>query len=157
MKNIVKIALFVSTTFLLTSCFKENEPVFDTLFLVEFQDAVILAPALTKTYPIQAVSNGAGVISRRINLVGRQRSTEETIKFTVDTKESTAVEGVNFSLDGGELKIPANTSFGDLKVNILKAPAQAGKNVVLVLNLEGNGSDIKPNENYKKLGLRINL
>jgi hypothetical protein len=156
MKNIFKYLSIISISFVFTSCFRDTKAVFDTLYYVEFQDAVILSPALTKTYPIQAVANGAGVLTRRINLVGRQKSAEETITFTVDP-ESTAKEGVHFSLDGGTAKIPANSSFGDVKVNILKAPAAAGTNVVLVLKLEGNGGDIKPNENYKKLGIRINL
>ncbi|AFK03780.1 hypothetical protein Emtol_2644 [Emticicia oligotrophica DSM 17448] len=157
MKKILGIALVMMSTIIMSSCFKDNQPVFDSMYLVEFQDAVVTAPALNKTFPIIAVANGAGVQTRRINLVGRQRENEESIKFSVDPNETTAKEGVHYTLEGGSVKIPAKSSFGDCKINILKAPAAAGTSVVLVLVLEGNGSDIKPNENYKKLGFRINL
>lgn len=157
MKKIYGIALVMITTAMMTSCFKENQPVFDSLYLVEFQDATITAPALNKTFPILTVANGFGLQTRRVNLVGRQRTTEESIKFSIDAAETTAKEGVHYSLEGGVVKIPANTSFGDCKINILKAPAAAGTSVTLVLVLEGNGSEVKPNENYKKLGFRITL
>ena len=129
MKKIFGIAMALVTSIMMSSCFKDNQPVFDSLYLVEFQDAVVTAPALNKTFPILSVANGAGLQTRRINLVGRQRETEESIKFSVDPVETTAKEGVHYSLEGG----------------------------VLVLVLEGNGNDVKPNENYKKLGFRIAL
>jgi hypothetical protein len=157
MKKIYGLALVVITSLVMTACFKDNQPVFDSLYLVEFNDATRTAPALNKTFPILAVANGAGLQTKQVNLVGRQRTTEESIKFSVDPTETTAKEGVHYSLEGGVVKIPANSSFGDCKVNILKAPAAAGTSVVLVLVLEGNGNDVKPNENYKKLGFRIAL
>lgn len=157
MKKIFGIALVLMTSVIMTSCFKDNQPVFDSLYLVEFQDATVTAPALNKTFPILTVANGIGSQTKRVNLVGRQRTTEESIKFSVDPVETTAKEGVHYSLEGGVVKIPANSSFGDCKINILKAPAAAGTSVLLVLVLEGNGNDVKPNENYKKLGFRINL
>lgn len=157
MKKIFGIALALVTSVMMSSCFKDNQPVFDSLYLVEFQDATRTAPALNKTFPILTVANGAGIQTRQVNLVGRQRETEESIKFSVDPVETTAKEGVHYSLEGGVVKIPAKSSFGDCKINILNAPAAPGTSVVLVLVLEGNGNDVKPNENYKKLGFRINL
>ncbi|MDI9864775.1 DUF4843 domain-containing protein [Flectobacillus longus] len=159
MKKIFGIVLALMTTLFMSSCFKDSQSVFDSTYLVEFQDAVVTSPAtsLGKTYPIISVANGAGLQTRRINLVGRQRPNQESIKFSVDTKESTAVEGVHYSLEGGVVTLAANSSFGDCKFNILRAPSATGTNVLLVLVLEGNGSDIKPNENYKRLGFRINL
>jgi len=159
MKKIFGILLMLTTTLFMSSCFKDSQSVFDSTYLVEFQDAVVTSPAtsLGKTYPIISVANGAGSQTRRINLVGRQRPNQESIKFSVDAKESTAVEGVHYTLDGGTITLPANSSFGDCKFTILRAPAAAGTSVTLVLVLEGNGSDIKPNENYKRLGFRITL
>lgn len=142
----------------LSSCFKENKPVFDSMTLVEFQDAIINSNALGKTFPLLASTNAVQTKVLRINLVGAQREKDEVINFTVDATESTAVAGVNYDLGGvTSITIPAKSSFGELKVNILKAPAQTGKTVTVVFNLEGNGSDVKPNTNYKKVGYRITL
>ena len=142
----------------LSSCFKENKQLFDSMTLVEFQDAIVNSNALGKTFPILASTNVAQTRVLRINLVGAQRDKDEAIKFSIDPAESTAVAGVNYDLAGAtSITIPAKSSFGELKVNVLRAPAQAGKTVSLVFVLEGNGSDINPNANYRKVGLRITL
>lgn len=158
MKKILNISIIVLMTASLFSCFNENKPVFDSMTLVEFQDAVVNSPALGKTFPLLATTNAVQTKTFRINLVGVQRDKDETIKFSIDPTESTAVAGVNYDLAGATaITIPAKSSFGELKVNILKAPAQAGKTVNLVFILDGNGADINPNTNYKKVGLRITL
>jgi hypothetical protein len=158
MKKIINISLIVLVMTTLSSCFKENKPVFDSMTLVEFQDAIVNSNALGKTFPLLASTNAVQTKVLRINLVGVQREKDEVINFTVDATESTAVAGVNYDLGGAtSITIPAKSSFGELKVNILKAPAQAGKTVTVVFTLEGNGSDVKPNTNYKKVGYRITL
>ncbi len=158
MKKILNISLIVMMTISLFSCFNENKPVFDSITLVEFQDATVNASALGKTFPLLATTNNVQTRTLRINLVGVQRDKDEIIKFSIDPTESTAVAGVNYDLAGAtSITIPAKSSFGELKVNVLKAPAQAGKTVSVVFVLEGNGSDINPNTNYRKVGLRITL
>ena len=158
MKKLLNISLFVIALTSLSSCFKENKQLFDKLLLVEFQDAVINPNALGKTFPLVATTNTVQTRILRINLVGAQRDKDETIKFSTDPTESTAIAGTHYDLGGvSTITIPAKSSFGELKVNILKAPAQAGKTVTVVFTLEGNGSDINPNANYKKMGYRITL
>ena len=158
MKKILNISLIVLMAVSLFSCFNENKPVFDSMTLVEFQDAIVNSPALGKTFPLLSTTNAVQTKTLRINLVGVQRDKDEVIKFSIDPTESTAVAGVNYDLGGAtSISIPAKSSFGELKVNILKAPAQTGKTVNLVLVLDGNGSDINPNNNYKKVGFRITL
>lgn len=158
MKKILNISLIVLMAVSLFSCFNENKPVFDNMTLVEFQDAVVNPPALGKTFPLLASTNAVQTKTLRINLVGVQRDKDEVIKFSIDPTESTAVAGVNYDLAGAtSITIPAKSSFGELKVNILKAPAQAGSSVTLVFVLEGNGSDIKSNTNYRKVGFRVTL
>ncbi len=158
MKKILNISLIALMAFSLFSCFNENKPVFDSMTLVEFQDAVVNSPALGKTFPLLTSTNAVQTKTLKINLVGVQRDKDEAIKFSIDPTESTAVAGVNYDLAGAtSITIPAKSSFGELKVNILKAPAQTGSSVTLVFVLEGNGSDIKSNTNYRKVGFRITL
>lgn len=158
MKKITNISLIILLLTSLSSCFKDNKVAFDSMTLVEFQDAIVNSNALGKTFPLLASTNVAQVRVLRINLVGAQRDKDEIIKFSVDPTESTAVAGTNYDLAGvSSITIPAKSSFGELKVNILKAPAQSGKTVNLVFILEGNGTDIKANTNYRKVGYRITL
>lgn len=158
MKKILNISLLVIVLTSLSSCFKENRQLFDSMTLVEFQDAVVNSNALGKTFPLLTSTNVAQIKVLRINLVGAQRDKDETIKFSIDPTESTAIAGTNYDLAGvSSVTIPAKSSFGELKVNILRAPAQSGKTVNLVFVLEGNGNDIKANTNYRKVGYRITL
>lgn len=158
MKRIINISLLLLVMTSLFSCFDENKPVFDKVTLVEFQDAVVGSPALGKTFPLLASTNAVQTKTLRINLVGAQRETESVIKFSVDPTETTAIAGTHYDLAGATtITIPAKSSFGELKVNILKAPAQANQTATVVFVLEGNGTDISPNANYKRVGYRITL
>lgn len=158
MKKILNISLIILVMTSLSSCFKENNQLFNSITLVEFQDAIVNSNALGKTFPLVTATNVVQTRILRINLVGTQRNKDEVIKFSIDPTESTAIAGTNYDLGGAtSITIPAKSSFGELKVNILKAPAQAGRVVTVVFALEGNGSDINPNANYKRVGYRITL
>ncbi|WP_448518702.1 hypothetical protein [Rhodoflexus sp.] len=59
------------------------------------------------------------------------------------------------AIDGGAVTIPANSSFGALRFEILPAPVPAGQSFTLVFVLQGN-EQIKPSNNYARIGYRIN-
>ena len=66
-----------------------------------------------------------------------------------------AIEGTHFTVPTGKkILIPANSSFGYLKITILDAGATAGAARVIGLELDDSGT-LKPNENYKRIGLAI--
>ncbi|MFD2937056.1 DUF4843 domain-containing protein [Spirosoma flavum] len=159
MKILLRFVLIGIVLVTQTSCFKENDFLFDKKAVVEFQATVVTSLAVGKTYPLLAVKNGAGAQTTQVNLVGVQRAKDEVIKFSVDKDNTTAIEGVHYKLSGGTFTIPAKSSMGNCVVEILTgtAPTTTTKTVDLVLTLEGNGSDILPNENYKKVGYRISF
>ncbi|MVM37998.1 DUF4843 domain-containing protein [Spirosoma sp. HMF3257] len=158
MKRLLRFALIGIVLLAQTSCFKENDFIYKKT-VVEFQATVVTSLAVGKTYPLLAIKNGAGTQTTQVNLVGAQRNNDEVIKFSVDKDNTTAIEGVHYNLKGGTFTIPAKSSFGNCAVDILTGAAPTGttKTVDLVLTLEGNGSDIAPNENYKKVGYRISF
>jgi len=142
----------------LGACFENPSIVYDGNTLVEFDAAVNNAPAAGRTFPLISTTNGAGQLTPRINLVGPQRATESQIKVSVDPANTTAVEGTHFRiLNNGSVGIPAQSSFGNVTLEILRAPAQVAGTVTLVLLLEGNGTDILPSENFKRIGYTIRL
>jgi hypothetical protein len=157
-KGILNFIGIVAVTLGLMSCFENPTLTYDKGTVVEFNTAVITAPAAGRTYPLLPVNNGAGELQQRVNLVGAQRTAESTVRVSVDKTNTTAVEGTHFRIvSSNGVVIPANNSFGNLVVEILKAPAQAGTTVNVVFLLEGNGSDITPSENYKRVGYAIRL
>jgi hypothetical protein len=157
MKKITYLLLTILIAGSLSSCFENPSLVYEGGTVVEFDAAVTTSPAVGKTYPLLSVANGSGIQTARINLVGPQKTTEQTVKVSIETAATSAVSGTHFKLVSDNITIPANSSFGEVKVEILRVAPQAGKSVDLVLNLDGNGSDIKPSENFKRLGWSIKL
>ncbi|GAA4414761.1 hypothetical protein GCM10023187_44630 [Nibrella viscosa] len=159
MKNILGFAVALLMLFGMTSCFEDLDKTFDEKTVVEFQTAITSTPAVGRTYPLISAGNSATAVTltQRINLVGKQRSADETIKVSVDKENSTAVEGTHFTLaNGGNVVIPANSSFGTVTVTVPRGTAAASVPAVnLVLVIEGNGRDILPSENYKRVGFSI--
>ena len=155
-KNIITTFACMSLL-VIASCFKEKDNTFDgDGTFVEFQTAITTAPSLGRTYPLVATKRNAGIISLQVNLVGRQRTSDESIKFIADSV-STAIAGIHYRLVGdGAFNIPANSSTGTCQIEILNPTTDVGLVRDVVLRLEGNASgDIKPSENYRRIGYRI--
>ncbi len=157
MKKTIKFSLILSLVAILTSCYENPSLIYNGATVVEFDAAVTTAPAAGKTYPLIAVSNGAGVLKTRINLVGAQKSTETVIKVSVLTDATTATNGTNFKLLTPTVTIPANSSFGEAQIEILTVPAAAGQTRSVVLTLDGDGGNITGSTNFKTLGWTIRL
>jgi len=134
-----------------TSCIDQDFPLWDGS-LVEFQDAVVRTPLAGQIYPRITVANTVGTVNLQVNLVAPQRSTDETINYSIVSEGTTAVAGSDFTTSGS-LVIPANSSTGTLTVNVTNT-GQIGGSVDLLLQLDGNAT-ISPSENYKQVQIRI--
>ncbi|MCU0353248.1 MAG: hypothetical protein MUD08_05835 [Cytophagales bacterium] len=164
MKNILYSALVMLVVFGTTSCFEDIDRTFDEVTLVEFNDPVTRSPAVGVNYPILSVTRTSGVQRIRINLVGRQLQSPEDLRISIDTAVSRllgtrtirAVEGTHFNLNGGTVTMRADTSFAEYQLNILNTTPRRDTSAILVLRLDGN-ERIRPSENYRRLGFRIEL
>lgn len=151
-------ALLLFVSLAITGCFKKYED--DFLWkgkLVEFDLATWQSKAPGKSYPVTGpLEKGSGVTTLKVNLVGAQQATAQTVRYRVVPEESTAQEGLHFRLeDNGELLIPANSNVGEATINVLDFPPGSGS-VLLVLELVGN-EELKPSQNYKQVGISISL
>lgn len=170
--NKLKIFLFILFASAgLFSCVKNEEAIF-TGAVVEFDATTWNANASGVTYPIltrvppfgrainttvdSTLNKTRGTIKVRINLVGPQRATPTEITYQVVTGAvTTAVAGTHYVALPGKVTIPANSSFGDIDLQLLNAPGTPPPaSVDLVLEITG-GADVKVNPNYNKVGLRI--
>ncbi|NJO92804.1 MAG: hypothetical protein HC831_30435 [Chloroflexia bacterium] len=144
-----------------TSCFRDPEVIYDGPTVVEFNQAIV--PNAPISFPVFNVNNGAGEVFTRVNLVGPQQITPQTILYRVDPVRTTAVEGLHYELlnkvgDNGSFAIPANRSFADCGFRVLQAPLVSGASVNITLELLGTTDGIiRPSENYKRLTYRILL
>ncbi|WP_342647975.1 hypothetical protein [Mucilaginibacter sp. CSA2-8R] len=158
----------------ISSCMKDDRVTFtDTVF--EW-DAGINARAAGVDYPIltrvpaynKVVTNAdplitrtSGTIKFRINLVGPQRSTPTTVTYqalqltpnTATPLIQPAVAGTHYTITGSCV-VPANSSFGEAEVAILNPGVSSTISRDIVLEILST-SDVKPSENYKRLGIRI--
>lgn len=138
-------------TLLCTSCFEDES---DKLFRGAFVEFDETSFATNPNTFVKQVREDGRSATTQVNLVGAHRSTDQVITFSVDP-ESTAVLGTNYELQGNELTIPANSSFGFLSVDLLDSPMGEDESVTLILILEGN-NEIRPSENYKRFTYQIN-
>lgn len=116
----------------LTGCFEDFATAYDGPTVVEFDQTLSGGYSLT-------VPEGAGVVSRQINLIGPQQGSPSTITFDVVGDGTTAVDGTHYSLPTGtQFEIPANSSFGQLQVNILDGGLDSAQQVTLQLELVGS-------------------
>ncbi len=67
---------------------------------------------------------------------------------------SNASAGVHYTTLSGKVTIPANSSFGDLRIPLLSGTASAGQAVFLGIQLDSTGT-VLPSLNYRRVGLII--
>lgn len=164
MKLSKSIFLALSILLVATSCFEDKE-IFFTGTQIEFERAVMTAPATGQNFPIFNLTRASGTISEQVNLISKQFAADETIQVSLDEVPASllnattiaAVEDVHFTLQD-TFVFPAEAS----KVNytglsiIPGFPAQAGITALLIVKLDGNDK-VKPAENFRRIGFRISL
>jgi hypothetical protein len=167
--NKLRIALFILLASLsLASCVKNEEPIY-TGATIEFDATTWNANAVGVNYPIltrvppfaravntnvdPVLNKNSGTIAIRVNLVGPQRTTATEVTYKV-LPNSTAVAGTHYVALPGTVTIPANSSFGDIQLQLLSTAPTPPTSVDLILELTG-GSNVNVNPNYNRVGLRI--
>jgi hypothetical protein len=181
MKKLLLYSLIMSA---LSSCIKNDEVVYKGDDVVEFDATVLNSPAVGVTFPLltrvpayglavstsnPSITRTSGTIKFRVNLVGRQSATDQSITYKVVTGDYSslldvgppatsgfrlpAVSGTHFTTSG-TLVIPAKSSFGEIEVTIINPGASSTTARYLVLELEGN-SAIKASNNFKRMGIQI--
>ncbi len=91
--------LTLALVLVFSSCIDQDYTVFEGS-LVEFQDAVVRTPVTGQKYPRISVNNNVGTVSLQVNLIGAQRTTDETIAYSIVSEGTTAVSGTDFTTSG---------------------------------------------------------
>lgn len=166
-KIIINTMLLVATLFSFSGCIKQENYVIQGL-QVEFDAASWNARGAGVTYPIlnrvppygmpvaatdPLISRTSGTIRFRVNLIGAQQSTQQTLSYSVFATGTTAVSGTHFTIPG-TIVIPPNSSFGEAVVNIINPGVSSATPVTLILEVTGN-SLVKPATELNKIALVI--
>ena len=174
MKQKSFIILAISSALILSSCTKNDPITIGAEKFVEFDATVLNTPITGQVYPVLAkvpaygapvvasnpnITRTSGAVKFRVNLVGLQQSSDQTINYRVvsspglPTGVNPAIAGTHFNT-GTSFVIPANSSFGEITINVLNPGTSSPTPVGLVLELLGN-DQVKSSENYKLLGVQI--
>jgi hypothetical protein len=166
-KYIIQTLFIIATMFSLTGCIKQDNILIKDL-QVEFDAASWNARGAGVTYPIitrlppygmplaatdPLITRASGTIRFRVNLIGAQQATQQTLNFSVVATGTTAVSGTHFTIPG-TIVIPANSSFGEAVVNVINPGVTSATPVILVLEVTGN-SLIKGATELNKIGIQI--
>ncbi len=121
----------------------------------------------TANSPTLITRSLATPVKLRVNLVGPQFSTDQVINYQIITPvpvppnntpvpvspNMLAVSGTHYTT-GGTFTIPANSSFGEIIINIVNPGASSTNPREVHIELVGN-ADVKSSENYKRVAIRI--
>jgi len=166
-KYIIQTLFIIATMFSFTGCIKQDNILIKEL-QVEFDAASWNARGAGVTYPIitrlppygmplaatdPLITRASGTIRFRVNLIGAQQDTQQTLNFSVVATGTTAVSGTHFTIPG-TIVIPANSSFGEAVVNVINPGVTSATPVTLVLEVTGN-SLIKGATELNKIGIQI--
>jgi hypothetical protein len=150
MKKLNYISLVALLMMGLVACDNNLDKVFDDQTLVEFNDAILRTNATGRAYSITSLPNST-TSTAQVNLVGRQRSTETTVRVLIDPGTTVAAGSYTLS-NGGNVIIPADRNIGSLTVTIGRASSTTAPIGNLVLVLDSTSTDFKPSLYYKRLG-----
>ncbi len=160
MKKIVIIVFGVLALAGLYACDNSLDKVFDDQTLVEFQPAVVTAASVGRTYPLISSGNSVtagATVTAQLNLVGRQRSTPTTVRVLVDPVATTAAATSYTLSNGGNVVIPADSSFGVIRMTVGRATSATATLANVVLVIDSTSTEFKASQNYKRVGYSFRL
>lgn len=142
-KGITLIALCVLISTTLIGCFPENKTIYDGPLQVEFN------PVTATLRTAQATQ-----YEMKIQLIGPHQDVPINVRFEIDTANSTSQLGTHFDFESMNVTIPANSSFGYIKVNAIPQNV-TGITTLRVVLLGDDTGKVKAAENYKTFTLTI--
>ncbi|RYF75917.1 MAG: hypothetical protein EOO39_06270 [Cytophagaceae bacterium] len=158
MKKITTIALCALALIGLYACNNDLNKVFDpeTPF-VEFQPAVVNAASVGRTYPLLSTGNSvtaAATVTAQLNLVGRQRSSELTVRVTPEmgTNGTTALPASYTLSNGGTVVFAPNSSTAAMSISVGRATSTTAALANIILVIDSTSADYKASQNYKRIG-----
>lgn len=138
-----------------SACFNEPGITYNGPVLVEFETAIRTNPAPGRTYPLVSVATNltaTTTIATQLNLVGPQRSSALTVRVAPEAALTTAMP-VSYTLsNGGNVTIPANSSFGSLTLTVARATSTTAPITNLVLLMDSTSNEFKASPNYRRIG-----
>jgi hypothetical protein len=150
MKRIYSIISLVAIAILFTvsSCEERLNYEYQEKDMVEFANSsqtveILKKPAVDTTVQV------------KVQILGKQQSSEQTIAFEVVGGESSAIPEVHYEIMAENITIPANSSFGYLPVKVIHKGFMVEEKVNLKIKLLGHASDMPVNLNQRTTDITL--
>ncbi|AQG78511.1 hypothetical protein [Spirosoma montaniterrae] len=155
MRKIAYIIGIAVASFGFAACDNSLDKVFDEQTLIEFDQTVTTNPAVGRNYPLIAVPNNltaATTLTTRLNLVGRQRGSELSVRVLPDPAATTA-PATSYSIsNGGTAVFAPQSSTALVTVTVSRTTSTTAPTANLVLVIDSTGTDWRPSQNFKRIG-----
>lgn len=155
MRKYLLLSLLGLLALMVSACFKDLAITYDGPVQVEFETAVRTNPAPGRTYPLVSVAanlTATTTIATQLNLVGPQRSSDLTVRIAPEAALTTALPTSYTLSNGGNVTIPANSSFGSLTLTVSRATSTTAPVANLVLLMDSTSNEFKASPNYRRIG-----
>jgi hypothetical protein len=141
MKNLKYFLFSILIAFSSVSC--------DSLFDTGDTEKAYDGPTVVEFAPLsRQVNTNVGTTSIRVQLIGPQRPSATTVNISV-VSTSTAVAGTHYSLPSTSVTIPANESFVNVPISIVRGSLNPGQSVQLRLLIDSASDGIQPAANLR--------
>lgn len=144
MKNIIRtfsypLLLMVVGLFVMNSCDEADGRVTWSGEYVEFNSSSSSSNYLRE-------NDGQSVSDEfQVNLVSAQKSSDVSVTVSVDGDNTTAIEGVHYSLASTNVTIGANSNIAGLPIEIFDENIEPGESWVITLNITSADVELGPN------------
>lgn len=155
MRNYLLLPFLGLLVLTVSSCFDEPGITYTGPVQVEFETAVRTNPAPGRTYPLVAVPvnlTAATTIATQLNLVGPQRSSALVVRVAPEAALTNAPSSSYTLSNGGNVTIPANSSFGSLTLTVTRATSTTAPIANLILLMDSTSNEFKASPNYRRIG-----
>ena len=129
---------------MLSGCFPDNKVIYSGPLQVEFNPVS----------DTQRMSNGT-TYDAKIQLIGPHQDTDIIVAFEIDTESSTAVLGEQFELSSFTTVIPANSSFGFIRIEAIPENVTSARPVVVLRLLGDTTGEVIAAQNYRDFALTL--
>lgn len=129
---------------MLSGCFPDNKVIYSGPLQVEFNPVS----------DTQRMSNGTSY-EAKIQLIGPHQDTDIVVTFEIDTENSTAVLGEQFELGAFTTVIPANSSFGFIRIDAIPENVTSDRPVLVLRLLGDTTGEVMVARNYSEFELTL--
>lgn len=154
--KMIKYSLILMLPLFMMGCFEDHASQFhlDDANQVEWAPPNRNSSSLSLTVELEADQTDQEVVILEVQLIGAHTDSDRNIFVTINNDETDAIEDTHYVISSNEVVIPANSSHGEVQVEILAENISNGEEFNIGLELQ-EGDELGVAKNMKDMHLTI--